>query len=520
MPSELKDLLERAADRPSGEPDFAALARTGRRRRYTQRAASALAVVAVIALTSTVVLPKLNPPQVAFDTAPRGGVGEWDAVPPAPIEMRADALAATDGRRVAVFGGTALEDPGGDVPLYDGAIYDTKARSWTAIKPLPIDDELPEDHWFPDHLELLDDGRLLVVFEAPVIVAFYDFESQTWEKQGAQINGVDVTFAAWTGSQVILLGPTADRGTQALVYTDGVGWKAARRGPLSARMWATTAWTGEKLLVWGGVDWARLENGEQERVFDDGAAYDPVTDTWEMLPASPLSARQSAESLWTGKEWIIMGGSGASKMTQPDETPSEAQLEVTEECNAFSCSGTASAGGAAEPMREGRYFLDGARYNPSTGEWSTVAALPKGAREWVALGGETFEAQGNNAWAVYDAAANTWDVRGQLPNPYDFDATVYVGDQAIQVNTTRDTHMAATNSPRRIGGQIYNERAERWDPLAEADAAQRWGAAVTPVGDNRYFVWGGVSAAREITVGDSGGGMWKYHDDGALLTIE
>lgn len=61
-----------------------------------------------------------------------------------------------------------------------------------------------------------------------------------------------------------------------------------------------TNWTGKEILMWGGEDWAQ--------VFNDGAAYDPASDTWRALPASALSARIGTAQEWTGKELLIWGG--------------------------------------------------------------------------------------------------------------------------------------------------------------------------------------------------------------------
>src|SRR5262245_22703104 len=49
-------------------------------------------------------------------------------------------------------------------------------------------------------------------------------------------------------------------------------WAAMASAPIAARVGFVHAWTGEELLVWGGT-----ETGLQ--TFDDGAAYNPDTDT-------------------------------------------------------------------------------------------------------------------------------------------------------------------------------------------------------------------------------------------------
>jgi hypothetical protein len=78
-------------------------------------------------------------------------------------------------------------------------------------------------------------------------------------------------------------------------------WEATAPAPIAARSGHVTAWTGEELLVWGG-------NGGGLDFLDDGAGYDPDTDTWRLLPPAPIGARTGAVSVWTGDEWLIFGG--------------------------------------------------------------------------------------------------------------------------------------------------------------------------------------------------------------------
>src|SRR5437764_244170 len=61
--------------------------------------------------------------------------------------------------------------------------------------------------------------------------------------------------------------------------------------------------TGGELLVWGGRD---IVSGLD---LADGAAYDPATDRWRMLPPAGLSARSMRDGMaWTGKEVVLWGG--------------------------------------------------------------------------------------------------------------------------------------------------------------------------------------------------------------------
>ena len=50
-------------------------------------------------------------------------------------------------------------------------------------------------------------------------------------------------------------------------------WATMAPSPLVARFAPISLWTGDELIVWGGHDLAGDE-------YVDGAAYDPITDTW------------------------------------------------------------------------------------------------------------------------------------------------------------------------------------------------------------------------------------------------
>lgn len=516
MPSDLKDLLDRAAERPSTEPDFAALARTGRRRRYIQRAASALAVVAVIALTSTIVLPRLRPPTVAFDTAPRAGVGTWEDVPASPLGARENGTALADGDRVIVYGGTEWVDEGpqqGDTARYDGAVYDLDERTWTTFPAPPLD--FTESDIVPE-ARLLDDGRLMVL-TSNLAAAFYDFDAQQWQVSGAApLSYRGAAVVEWAGDRLAVWGgwtEAGERGDGAVWHPDS-GWTRMARSPLAPRAGVASVWTGDRLLIWGGAA-GDMDKGEQ-RVFADGAAYDPAQDRWTRLPDAPLAARQEAATLWTGDTWIIAGGFSAERLVAPAK-PDVVETEPTR-CNAGVCSGGMSVT-VGEPMYGGgEDYNDGARYDPASGKWTPITP-PDGFRN-PALGlvGGRLVAYTKGRHATYDPGSHSWEVRPTAPVSATWD-TYNVDGRTVILNSGESLGMNDHDRPRRLGGLVFNERDQRWDNLAEADTAQRSSPAVAVAG-NRVFVWGGRSVTRDMADYQGEPGAWHRHDDGAVLTLD
>ena len=84
-------------------------------------------------------------------------------------------------------------------------------------------------------------------------------------------------------------------------------WKRLPPAPISPRTGAAAVWTGTEMLVWGGADSESSLAGDTH-VAADGAAYDPRTETWRRLSASPLAARHDPIAVWTGDRLVVLGG--------------------------------------------------------------------------------------------------------------------------------------------------------------------------------------------------------------------
>jgi hypothetical protein len=89
-----------------------------------------------------------------------------------------------------------------------------------------------------------------------------------------------------------------DLTTDLLRSTD---WSFQEPGPLDARWPAVVEWTGSEIVIWGGE---HVGGGGR---FDDGAAFNPATNTWRMISPAPHSTGTESESVWTGEELVIWG---------------------------------------------------------------------------------------------------------------------------------------------------------------------------------------------------------------------
>lgn len=239
----------------------------------------------------------------------RPGTDSWRALSPvgAP-SARGDAAWAVLDRRLAVWGGFATGEF-----LGTGAIWDSSDGTWTPISPVGA----PAGRDF--HAAAWSGGRLLVWGGRNVGGLLedggaYDPVGGTWTPlptAGAPSPRHSPT-AVLAGRRWLVWGGTGARGvlsTGARLELDPAGvpvsWTPMNPvGAPSAREGACAAWTGTRLLVWGG---------EADGPLSDGAAYDPETDRWTPIPnLGAPSARTAAVAAWTGSELVVFGGLGTS----------------------------------------------------------------------------------------------------------------------------------------------------------------------------------------------------------------
>jgi hypothetical protein len=79
-------------------------------------------------------------------------------------------------------------------------------------------------------------------------------------------------------------------------------WRRLPPAPLAHRSDHAAVWTGNDMLVWGGVQPGR--GGRSEVAVADGAAYRPTTRTWRPVPPAPLAGDTA---VWSGTELLVFG---------------------------------------------------------------------------------------------------------------------------------------------------------------------------------------------------------------------
>lgn len=157
-------------------------------------------------------------------------------------------------------------------------------------------------------------------------------------------------------------------------------WSTLPVAPIQPRDGAASVWTGRQMLIWGG------EQGVTgTRLVNTGAAYDPTTRTWTVLPPSPLSPRVNMASVWTGRYWLLWGGDTSSTAAVATDgalyNPSTQTWQLLPSVAMASDGRPRAAWNGTQvivvtaPRASTVNVLHGAAFNPSTDRWTPLADI-------------------------------------------------------------------------------------------------------------------------------------------------
>lgn len=268
--------------------------------------------------------------------------------------------------------------------------------------------------------------------------------------------------AIWTGDEMILweasllYNPTTD------------SWRSISQSPLSTQSRRATVWTGSQIVVWGGCTLAGAQCDERnEGLLSNGAMYDPATDTWAVMPPSPLAPAVHMVADWDGSNVVIV---------------------ITE-------SGSEDGSQAAT-------------FDPQTLQWATITAPPIKARrnaagiwaegQFVIWGGRV-EGEGVELadGASYDPATRLWSILPDGPGPGRSAHTMIDTGELIYISATRNVgpplllHLqseSSTTDPQADGS--FNGYTDGFQQLMQAIDSQEWAnlGSDHSVGESDSFV--------------------------------
>lgn len=211
-------------------------------------------------------------------------------------------------------------------------------------------------------------------------------------------------------------------------------WEAIPDAPES-RYVATGVWTGQEVLVWGGLKDFESDFASQ------GLRYEPATKIWDFISDvdAPIG-RSSHVAIWTGSEMFVWGGA----------------ITVGE-----------------RPNTTFNFFADGGRYDPLTDTWKGVSELDAptarihhrvvwtGDRVLIWGGNNYNEGHTVNTGGSYDPVLDAWkaiSLEG-APSPRDGHAVVWTGQEMFV--------WGGTGLDGTLGdGGLYDPSTDTWRPVS------------------------------------------------------
>ncbi len=337
--------------------------------------------------------------------------GLWRDVSPAPLAARFQHTAVWTGNEMIVWGGWQR----GDRFFNDGASYDPASDSWREVAPSPLSPRA---------------GHV----------------------------------AVWTGDEMIVWGGYVREAGESEGLVDGAAydpttdaWRLLPPAPLAAGTELAAVWTGDEMIVWGGVPDPGHPSDDGS---DEGAAYDPVADTWSALPAAPLDARTNPGAAWTGEELFLWGGASTTLSREPRSdgavyVPSTEAWHLIEE-------------GPLDPAPQARAV--------AAGDAALVIGIdPDKSIEAAQVG-------------LFTPASGKWKSLGSLPESRVVFSALWTGEHLLVWGGG-----GPDQSGYRKTGWALDPESGEWSTLPPATASKRMGHVAVWTGDE-MIVWGGFAA--------------------------
>ncbi|MBF0443427.1 MAG: hypothetical protein HQK54_16085 [Oligoflexales bacterium] len=285
-------------------------------------------------------------------------------------------------------------------------------------------------------------------------------------------------------------------------------------GP-SPRSLHTAIWTGNAMLIWGGV----LDQSIGRKV-TGGGVYFPVTKKWQEIPlnnAYPVNIYNHS-AVWTGSEFIYWGGI-VNNSEKPSEEGERYNLKkkkwvmISDEDAPSARSGHSAIWSGDRMilwggMGESSYLSDGAAYSPKKDEWEPIGNIdfefaPRAyhvslftGREMLIWGGAD-ENNYFNSGARYDLEKNLWrpmNLEG-APSPRVGSTAIWTGSKMIiWGGKDKDGNYLAD-------GAIYDPKIDKWEDISLMNAPTGREAHSAIWDGKNMIIWGGHGSTGSFRTG-------------------
>jgi len=313
LPERLNALADRAPTEPTRllSPDQADVS-SGRQRWLTIAAAAVLVTIAGMGIwgladrnttTEVVTGPSIEPaaatteptatPSSSGDSAQqRPEIGsEWAPLPEGPADGRSFAVSVWTGTELIIWGGETESET---TWANDGAALNPESGQWRTLADSPLSPR-------SEHVAVWADDEMIICCGRDAsgdgkAAAAYDPVADSWRELAAPPFEANFAAAAWTGSEMIVVGGSNFAGAAAYEPSSDT-WSMLAEPPSTIERQADIAWTGEQLVVW-----ARESTGAA------GLIYDRAGNEWRQLPPLPAELAVSRGSMsWTGTDIVVWG---------------------------------------------------------------------------------------------------------------------------------------------------------------------------------------------------------------------
>lgn len=417
------------------------------------------------------------------------------------------------GSRMIIWGGATVNGT-----VKSGSRYDPVADAWTIISGL----NAPNPR--TDHAAVWADGVMVVWGGAPALAdgGRYDPLTNTWTTlatEGAPVGRVAHTMI-WTGSAVIVWGGYGEISPN---YLDSGGrydpiadtWQpTSTTGAPSARYLHAAAWTGSRMIIWGG-------QGAGIDPVGDGAAYDPQANAWTPISGSGAPSARSTPSVAYGAGKLFVWGGygiegallGSGGLYAPE----------TDTWSAITTIGEPAPRAGAVANWTGTLFLvwggtdtsgrlpTGGRYYPAGDSWTPTYfdSTPNGREGqsgvWTGnlflIWGGRVSAGYLKTGSRYDPVLDLWTPISSTyaPDPRNHHSAIWTGTQMIVWGGYGQSGPIRLNT-----GAKYDPVGDAWSPISLTGAPTPRDGHVAVWTGKVMIIWGGY-LFNDPFYADSGG---------------
>jgi len=273
----------------------------------------------------------------------------------------------------------------------------------------------------------------------------------------------------------------------------------------------TAVWTGNEMIVWGGVP----------GYVNTGGRYNPSTDSWTATSTTNApTGRYNYTAVWTGSQMIVWGGlNGDDRLNSGGiYNPNTDSWTATTTTNAPTARGRHTAvwtgtemivwGGYSPPVG---VLNTGGRYNPSTDSWTAtntsnapIARLDHTAvwtgSEMIVWGGVDENSVRVNTGGRYNPSTDSWTATAttNAPTGRSLHTAVWTGSEMIVWGGV-NCDPSCFGFPN-TGGR-YNPSTDSWTATSTINAPTgRYNYPAVWTG-SEMIVWGGADLASELNTG-------------------